>query len=182
MERTVRIPVEPLTEAAFSPYGELLSVKDRPADFQGVSSMGWKAGFESTASPAIMLLSSRYVGMQFNLLERHFNVTQTFIPLGNVPSIVAVAAPTAKDEIPPPESLRAFLIDGSAGYVLHKSTWHSLDRYPLRPPSAEIVIITSQDTQHELETVEQSNWRLTQQVDYRAEHGVVFELAPQKAG
>ena len=178
MSRIVSIPVEPLTEEAFSPYGELLSVKDRPADFQGVSSVGWKAGFESTASPAIMLLSSRYVGMQFNLLERHFNVTQTFIPLGGVPSIVAVAAPTPGDEVPQPESLRAFLIDGSAGYVLHKGTWHSLDRYPLRPPSAEIVIITSQDTQQELETVEQHGWKLTQQVDYEAEYGVIFEIIP----
>jgi ureidoglycolate hydrolase len=178
MSRIVSIPVEPLTEEAFQPFGELLSIKDRPADFQGVSSTGWKAGFEATASPAIMLLSSRYVGMQFNLLERHFNVTQTFIPLGGTPSVVAVAGPTTKDEIPQPESLRAFLIDGSAGYVLHKGTWHSLDRYPLGPPSAEIVIITSQDTQQELETVDQASWKLTQQVDYEAEYGVTFEIIP----
>jgi ureidoglycolate lyase len=178
MSRIIRVSVEPLTEDAFRPFGELLSVKDRSPDFQGVSSAGWKAAFDATATPVIMLLSSQYVGMQFNLLEHHKNVTQTFIPLGGSPAIIAVAAPTTEGTIPAPEDVRAFLLDGSAGYVLHKGTWHSLDRYPLRPPSSEIVIITSQDTQQELETVEQEHWRLTRQVDYQAEYGVMFELVP----
>lgn len=178
MSRMVRIPVEPLTGEAFAPFGEVLGVQDRPPDFQGVTSAGWKAGFEATAAPGMMVLSSRYSGMQFSLFERHHNVTQTFIPLGNAPAVIAVAAPTAADAIPEPEDLRAFLLDGTWGYALHRGTWHSLDRYPLQPPSAEIVIITSLDTQHELETAAQEEWQLTQQVDYQRERDVIFELVP----
>ena len=64
---------------------------------------------------------------------------------------MAVAAPTADDPaaIPAPEEVRGFLIDGSAGYVLKRGTWHSLDRYPLSRESSQIVIITGQSTQDE---------------------------------
>jgi ureidoglycolate hydrolase len=112
------------------------------------------------------------------MLERHHNVTQTFVPLGRSPAIVAVAAPTASDPdaIPAPEDVHAFLLDGSRGYVLQKGAWHSLDRYPLEPPSAEIIIITSRHTQRELETVAPAEWHLTQQIDYAARFGVTFEL------
>lgn len=179
MERLVRVKVEPLTEEAFRPFGDLLGLTERPPDFRGLSSVGWKAAFAATGAPLIMALSSRYTGLRFAKLERHLNVTQTFIPLGRVPAVVAVAAPTppGRAAIPAPEEVRAFLLDGSLGYVLKAGTWHSLDRYPLYPPSAEIVIITSQDTQEELETAERERWQLTQEVDYAARFGVTFELA-----
>jgi ureidoglycolate lyase len=162
---------------AFAPFGEVLCLKDRRPDFHGTTSVGWKANYDGSGAPLIMTLSSRYSGMRCTRLERHLNVTQTFIPLGKVPSIVAVAAPTAGAETPAPEDVHAFLIDGTAGYVLHAGSWHSLDRYPLYPPSAEIVIITSQDTQHELETLEPAHWKHTQVVDFTAERGVTLEFA-----
>jgi ureidoglycolate hydrolase len=90
--------------------------------------------------------------------------------------VVAVAAPTEGERLPEPDEVRAFLLDGSAGYILKRGTWHSLDRFPLRPPSAEIVIITARETQRELETLPPEQWRLTQQVDYEAAFGVTFEL------
>src|SRR5215216_4892358 len=98
MSRVVQIKVEPLTEEAFRPFGELISATDRPAGFHGVNSEGWKASFEVDGSPLIMLLSSRSEGTRFTRLERHFAVTQTFIPLGQVPSVVAVAAPSPLDD------------------------------------------------------------------------------------
>ena len=184
MDRVVKVKVELLTEEAFRPFGEVLGPRARPADFQGLNSVGWKTGFDSSGPPVIMVLSSRYAGLRFSKLERHLNVTQTFIPLGRVPAVVAVAPPGDGDPaaIPAPEAVRAFLIDGSAGYVLKKGTWHSLDRYPLYPPSAEIVIVTSRDTQDELETVEREQRRLTQEIDYAAQFGVIFELELERRG
>lgn len=176
MSHTVRINVGQLSAESFAPFGEVLAVSDRAPDFTGISSAGWKASFESISPPEVMLFSSRYSGLRFTTLERHVQVTQTFIPLGRVPAVVAVAAPTSEDELPDPENVRAFLLDGSAGYVLKRGTWHSPDRYPLEPPSAEVVIITDQETQHELETVDQPDRRLTQAVDYAAEFGVTFEF------
>ena len=176
MDRVVRVKAELLTPEAFAPFGEVLSLREQPPDFHGNTSVGWKANFEGSGATLIMTLSSRYVGLRCTSLERHLNVTQTFIPLGRVPAIIAVAVPTDGMKTPAPEDVRAFILDGSAGYVLHAGAWHSPDRYPLYPPSAEIVIITSHETQHELETLERVGWRHTQVVDYAAEHGVTFEF------
>jgi ureidoglycolate lyase len=176
MNRVVRVKAELLAPDTFVSFGEVLCLSDRPPDFHGTTSVGWKADFEGSGAPLIMTLSSRYVGMRCTTLERHLNVTQTFIPLGRVPSIIAVASPTDGAAIPSPEDVRAFIIDGSCGYVLKAGAWHSPDRYPLYPPSAEIVIITSHDTQYELETLDRPEWQFTQVMDYEAETGVTFEF------
>lgn len=176
MDRVARVKVEPLTPNTFAPFGEVLCLRDQPPDFHGTTSVGWKADYQASGSTLIMTLSSRYVGLRCTTLERHLNVTQTFIPLSSVPAIIAVAAPTDGVATPAPEQVHAFVIDGSAGYVLKAGAWHSPDRYPLYPPSAEIVIITSHDTQHDLETRDRTQWQLTQVVDYHAEHGLTFEF------
>ena len=176
MERAVRVKVEMLEAEAFAPFGEVLCFREQPPDFVGTTSLGWKAHYEGSGSPLIMTLSSRYVGMRCATLERHLNVTQTFVPLGRVPAIIAVAAPTEGAATPAPEDVRAFLIDGSSGYVLKAGAWHSPDRFPLYPPSAEIVIITSHDTQHELETLDRADWQNTQVVDFSTELGLTFEF------
>lgn len=176
MNRVFHVRAEMLAPDTFLPFGQVLCLRDQPPDFHGTTSIGWKANYQGSGEPLIMTLSSRYVGMRCTTLERHLNVTQTFIPLGRVPSIIAVAAPTDRDATPAPEDVRAFIIDGSCGYVLMAGTWHSPDRYPLYPPSAEIVIITSHDTQHELETLDRTEWQFTQAIDYQAEIGVTFEF------
>jgi ureidoglycolate lyase len=180
MTTIVRVRVEPLTDEAFRPFGEILSPKSTPPDFQGVGSAGWKSGFDLDGRAQVMTYRSDYTGLQVRHLERHFAVTQTFIPLGGTPAVVAVAPPTDPDPdaLPAPEQVRAFLLDGSAGYVLKRGTWHSLDRYPLEPRPADIVIITERETQDELEQVEQARWTRTQQVDYLERLDVLFELVP----
>jgi ureidoglycolate lyase len=180
MARIVRVPVEPLTEDAFAPFGEILGPKDQPPDFRGVSSVGWNSGFELSGAPHVMAYRSEPVGLQFRFLERHFSVSQTFIPLGNTRAVVAVAAPTDPDPdaLPKPDDVRAFLIDGSVGYLLRRGTWHSLDRYPLQSRPADIVIITEWETQDELLHMDQSRWTRTQQVDYLERFDVRFEIQP----
>jgi ureidoglycolate lyase len=179
LEPVVNIKAELMTEESFRPFGALLSRRLGSPDFHGVASEGWKTPFEIDGAPELMLLVSRFSGMQFTKLERHFGVTQTFIPIGPVPALLAVAAPTDPGDpgaIPKPDEVRAFVVDGSCGYVLRRGTWHSLDRYPLYPAESQIVILTSHETQVELETAQQSSWRLTQQVDYEKEFGVTFQL------
>jgi len=165
-----------ITEDNFQPFGEVLSPKGRPPDFQGLNSTGWEARFEVDDTPEIMTLLSDHKGFRFTKMERHFIVTQTFVPIGRVPAIVAVAAPTDASTIPLPEDVRAFILDGTVGYVLRKGTWHSLDRYPLYPSSSEAVVITSRKTQTEITTVQRRQWVFTQEVDFEAQFGIVFEL------
>ena len=174
--RVVRLEVAPLTVAAFEPFGDLLTASGRAPDFTGINSRGWRSPFQSDSPAEVMFYRSGSAGLRFNMLERHHHVTQAFVPLGNTPSLIAVAAPTAAGALPDPADVRGFLLDGSAGYVLHAGTWHALDRFPLSDNPADVVIITDRATQHELESNRHGPWTRTEAVDYAGRFGVVFEF------
>jgi ureidoglycolate lyase len=173
------VVVEPLTEEAFAPFGQIVSAKARPPDFQTESgTQGWAVDFRS-GRPLLMLLRTPYQGLRFAKLERHFDLTQTFLPLGGSPAVVAVAAPSAdRSAVPAPAEVRAFLLDGTMGYVLGPGTWHSLDRFPLYAPDTRWVIITDHETQDDLLAAYggRGGWQRTQEVDYRARLGLEFAL------
>ena len=180
MGRVREIKIEPMTAEAFAPFGELISAKDRPPDFRSESGTeGWAIEFHS-GTPLVMLLKTPYQGFGFSKLERHFHVTQSFLPLGGSPAVVAGVPPGTGDRatLPAPEDVRAFLLDGKTGYALRKGTWHSLDRFPLYPPSTEWVILTDHETQQDLPGSHRSPGlsELTQEVDYAATFGVTFVL------
>ena len=172
----VRLKVARLSAEAFRPFGELLVAGDRDPDFSGISSVGWRSGFVSDSPSELMVYRSTYSGLQFSTLERHHHVTQSFIPLGDTPSVVAMAPPTAGKHVPDPGDIRAFLLDGTAGYVLKAGTWHSPDRYPLVENPADIVIITDRATQQELESNPSGPWERTEAVDYADRFGIMFEF------
>jgi ureidoglycolate lyase len=176
-----QLRIEPLTEEAFAPFGQIVSVKNRAPDFKTESGTeGWAVDFRS-GTPLVMLLRTPYRPPAFSKLERHFNVTQTFLPLGGSPAVLALAPPASTDDrekIPGPTEVRAFLLDGTKGYALARGTWHSLDRFPLCPPATEWVMITDQETQQDLTAAygARSQARLTQEIDYAARFGVTFAL------
>ena len=169
-----------MTAAAFAPFGELISAKDRPPDFRGESGTeGWAIDF-SSGTPLVMLLRTPYLGLRFTKLERHFNVTPSFLPLGGSPAVLAVAPRGSDDRNapPPPEAIRAFLLGGTVGYALARGTWHSLDRFPLYPPATQWVILTDHETQRDLPGPGRDPERsaLTHEVDYATRFGVTFAL------
>ena len=173
------VTIEPLTEDAFAPFGQIISTKERTPDFRTESGTeGWAVDFHS-GRPLLMVLRTSYQGLSFSKLERHFELTQTFLPLGGSPAVVAVAPPSSdRTVIPKPPEVRAFLLDGTTGYALAPGTWHSLDRFPLYPPDTRWVIITDHETQQDLLTAYsgKGGWERTQEVDYRARLGLTFAL------
>jgi ureidoglycolate lyase len=177
-----QVKIEPLTEEGFAPFGQVLSTMGRAPDFRSASGTeGWAIDFQA-GRPLVMLLKTPYQGLTFAKLERHFNLTQTFIPLGGAPAVVAVAPPSPpgdRNAIPSPGQVRAFLLDGTRGYALARGTWHSLDRLPLSPPDTRWVIITDHETQDDLNAAYagQGGWQLTQEVDYAARFDATFALA-----
>jgi ureidoglycolate lyase len=168
------VPVEPLTEAAFRPYGAVLGPADGPPDYRGDGgSYGWRVPFELAGRPRVTVSVAPFQGLRFARLERHFMVSQTFVPLDGPAAVVAVAPPTDPDDreaVPPPEAIRAFLIDGRRGYLLGRGTWHSIDRFPLAPPASAFVVLSEQETAEDPAR--------SQIVDYAARFGVTFELVP----
>jgi len=83
-------------------------------------------------------------------IERHHRHTQTFIPLGGRPFVLALARPTAGD-VPRPEDVHAFLFDGTAGFTMSIGTWHE---FPFAlAPDTDIVVILRSETNADLRNV-----------------------------
>jgi ureidoglycolate lyase len=120
---------EPLTAAAFTPYGTVL---EAPVGEGRAINAGTSRRFDLVADLdlgrsggrpmlAIYRASARRFPLSIAELERHVLGSQTFVALGEARFVVVVAT---GGESPAPEALRAFVTDGRQGVVLAAGTWH----------------------------------------------------------
>lgn len=181
MPKVIPIAVEPASHEAFAPFGQLISEQDTAPVFHGDGLRSWRLAYDIDGATELMFIRYEYRPMTFSAIERHFNVTQCFIPLEGA-SVVMVVAPRTDEAdrsvLPAPESLRAFLVEGSSGVLLWKGVWHALNRFPVRPPGAGFALLTGAETQSELERQLREGLapQLTQAVDYEGRFGVRFEV------
>jgi ureidoglycolate lyase len=179
--KTVHIPVEPASHEAFAPFGQLISEQDTAPAFHGDGLRSWRLAYDIDGTTELMFIRYEYKPMIFSTIERHFNVTQCFIPLAGT-GVVMVVAPrtdeTDRSALPAPESLRAFLVEGSSGVLLWKGVWHALNRFPVQPPGAGFALLTTAETQSELvrQLHEDVAPLLTHAVDYETHFGIRFEV------
>ena len=181
MPRVVDLPLEPLAGRAFAPFGEIIGVGEGPPVFAGPHIESWAMRF--ACEDRVALMYARYVHqpMEFSCLETHRHVSQCFIPLGYCPSVMVVAPPAARSRNPrppAPESVRAFLVPGDRGIVLWRRTWHAQTRFPVPPTGGAFALLTSVETQRELERERRDGTppTLTRVVDYAGEMGVAFRV------
>jgi ureidoglycolate hydrolase len=166
-----------MSDAAFEPFGWLIDApQKRPPSFTGVGTRGWSLPFEVVGRVQLCAIFTEFAGPRFSKLERHLNVTQTFIPMSGPASLVAVAPSNSIDDPRHPvvDEVRAFLVDSSRGYVLRRGTWHSLDRFPLRPPGAAWAMITEVETTNEMN--DEGVQSRTEVFDFAETLGIEFEL------
>ena len=146
MNRTIRIPVAPLTPEAFAPYGRVLTPSGpRDAGRDGYDI--WLQPFAAETRPRLQIV--RYHARPFivGVIERHLHVTEARLPLGGPPAIIVVAEPS---ETPPaPEALRAFRLDRT-GVMFHRGTWHAIDAYPEVGAYADFLFLSEEATVDEL--------------------------------
>ncbi|MEM7021916.1 MAG: ureidoglycolate lyase [Pseudomonadota bacterium] len=181
MSELVELPLEPLESAAFAPFGQLICAREDPPVFSAPHLRSWRQDFEVAGATEVMFIHYKPGPMAFSALERHFDVTQTFVALGGAASVMVVAPPTDPDDwdqVPEPGQLRAFLVPGSVGVMLWRGTWHALTRLPVGPEGAGFAFITDAATQRELERQRADGTlpKLTQEVDYQARDGIRFEV------
>ncbi len=137
-----KLKIELMTEESFAPFGELWDAADRPGDHR----LSVPTGYTYQGRTAVNVIWQPHGGFTFNVLERHWGVTQSFIQLSGSPAVVCVAAPTPTEDptdVPEPGDVRAFLIDPAKGYSYKRGTWHCLNRHILAPPGATFVILNS---------------------------------------
>lgn len=176
------IKIEILTDEAFAPFGQVVGASSQPFDLRGAGVSKFRElDFQTEGTPRVQVTQTPYSGLRFNKMERHFIQTKVTVPLSGSPSVVAVAAPTDPKDleaIPSPDQVRAFLLDGTKGYMFKKGTWHSVDRLPLYPPSAVFVVFNDHETAADLQLAYagKGGFKLTQEVDFEARFGIRFEM------
>jgi ureidoglycolate lyase len=119
----MRIIAQPLSEAAFAPYGDVL---EAPRDFGRTY---FEKGLQSGRPKAWPSLSVAHVRplaklpLEAKVMERHEFSSQSFMPL-DVGRWLAVVAPSGADGGPDPSGAVAFLVPPGQGVTYHMGTWH----------------------------------------------------------
>jgi ureidoglycolate hydrolase len=171
MACVIEIKVEALTDHAFAPFGQVIGPRaDAPA-FGGEGLRSWALEYGCDDTTELMYIWFDHIPMTFSKVERHLNVTQAFVPL-DASAMVMVVGPrtdtSRPDDAPDANRLRAFLVPGTHGVMMWRGVWHALNRFPIRPPGGGFVLVTSRETQSELEHQlhEGSEPQLTHVFDY----------------
>lgn len=178
--REIKVPVEPLDRTAFAPFGLLLEAPLAPASYSRPNLDLWRLPFSADAPTRLQIMRYRFQPMRFSRLERHLAVTEARFASGATAVLVVAGDATSpgREDPPSPDTLRAFLIGGSAGILFRPGVWHGLDCYPAAPPHADFLFLSDEQTETEIESQSRpvSGIR-TEVVDYRERDGIVFAVS-----
>lgn len=122
------VTVEPLTPAAFAPFGDVLCCADNSSESinqgftQKFADLATLDVSQSGGRPAVHIFRSTPPELPFTIgqLERHPLGSQAFMPLGDQPYLVVVAPPGELDE----SAIRIFLASPNQGVHYRPGTWH----------------------------------------------------------
>jgi ureidoglycolate lyase len=113
MATTHRVLAEPLSEAAFAPFGQVVAVGDAMMELRDGEVFH------------LNVLHYDRQPLQCDHLNRHHKATQALVALAGKPTLLVVA-PAAYDFSTDDHlgHVKAFACDGSAGVNLSIGTWH----------------------------------------------------------
>jgi len=126
--RFLLIP-QPLTAAAFAEFGDVISIEGKTGELinEGhTQKFADLAAIDTSAAggrTAVHIYRSQPLSLPLaiEVMERHPQSSQAFMPLHSRPFLVIVAA---AGELLESESVRAFLSNGRQGVNLKRGTWH----------------------------------------------------------
>ncbi len=124
--KRIVLDLTPATPENLAPFGWIIGpVPDVPAKplnfYNGV--IRKPTHFVSDEQTELSVVTLKRRPMQIQWIERHWKHTQSFVSLGAKPFVVVMAPPSDGD-LPPFDSLRAFLFDGSVGFCMKLGCWH----------------------------------------------------------
>lgn len=138
---SARIIAQPLTATAFAPFGDVLEVAGAPDKLinQGLcgrhhdlAQMDFAQG---RAGISLFNATPRALPYTLDMVERHPDGSQAFIPMTQHPFLVIVAP----DAGGAPGTPRAFLTAPGQAINLHRGTWHGV-LTPLHAPGLFAVV------------------------------------------
>ncbi|MGR3379040.1 ureidoglycolate lyase [Salipiger abyssi] len=135
------IAAEPLTAEGFAPFGDVLEVAGAPDKIinQGLCGRHHDRAaldFGPGGRAGISLFDSepRSLPYRLEMVERHPDGSQAFLPMHEHPWLVIVAEPGSV-----PGAIRAFLAAPGQGINFHRGTWHGV-LTPLHAPGRFAVV------------------------------------------
>ncbi len=146
------LPLERATAENTAEFGSIIGpgagVKPTSVDFyKGKVLMSYPVEFGCDHPVKVTLATVETRPFEVRYLERHFEHTQSFIPLNGKPFVAFLAPPTNGD-MPDISQIRAFLFDGSEGFCLNRGTWHE---FPFSvEDDTHIIVLLSTQTGYDL--------------------------------
>ena len=137
----MKIIIEPMSADAFAPFGDLLEAKGTPdkiinqglcGRFHDRARMDFSDG---RAGISIFHAEKRDLPLKLDLVERHPDGSQAFVPMSHQPFLVVVA----EDQNGTPQNIRAFLTEAGQAINIHRGVWHGV-LTPLYDPGLFAVI------------------------------------------
>ncbi|QIE45034.1 ureidoglycolate lyase [Pseudohalocynthiibacter aestuariivivens] len=138
---STRIRIEPLSVEAFAPYGDLMQASGPPDKLINLGRCGRfhdraRLDFaDGRAGISIFQAEVETLPLALQLVERHPEGSQAFVPMSFDPFLVVVA--TDADGVP--QNPRAFMTAPGQAINFHRGTWHGV-LAPLCAPGLFAVI------------------------------------------
>ena len=140
MSQTIKC--EPLTAAAFAPFGDVLDCAGDPDKIINAGMCGryhdraaMAFGADGRAGISMFNATPRTLPYTLDLMERHPDGSQAFIPMTEHGFLVTVAA----DLNGQPDKPRAFLTQPGQAINIYANTWHGV-LTPLKAPGLFAVV------------------------------------------
>lgn len=145
-----QIKIEPLSADAFTPFGDVLDCNGDPDKIINQGFCGrfhdraeLDFGADGRAGISLFLAEARTLPYTLDMVERHPDGSQAFIPMTENPFLIIVAE--SKNDIP--HNIRAFRSNGQQGINYKRNTWHGI-LTPLTDPGRFCVIDRIGNTQN----------------------------------
>ncbi len=138
---SARIKIQPLTAEAFAPFGDVLDVSGDPDKIinQGMCGRYHDRAVldfnDGRAGISLFNAKPRDLPLKLDLVERHPDGSQAFLPMSQEPFLVVVAP----DEDGTPGQPIAFRTQPGQGINFHRGTWHGV-LTPLAAPGLFAVV------------------------------------------
>ncbi len=136
-----QIVVEPISAEAFAPFGDLIDISGEPDKIINQDQCGRyhdraRLDFaDARAGISLFNANPRELPYQLEMVERHPDGSQAFIPMTHQPFLVIVAP----DEEGQPGRPRAFITQPGQAVNYHRGTWHGV-LTPLHGPGLFAVV------------------------------------------
>ena len=119
------VSIAPLTPDAFAPYGDVLCATGAPDKIINAGKCGRFHDrakvdvLDARVGISIFKAELRALPYTLDLIERHPEGSQAFVPMSDDPFLVIVADG-------PEATPKAFLTDGAQAINFHRGTWHGV--------------------------------------------------------